>query len=172
MLRAVGAVLLMAGCIGSGWSVKEGLKKNLDDLYRIRQIFQMFQSEIAYSRAPLPEACLRIGNRSEEPYRSALLSVREEMLADHGRPFLDIWDRQIGICIRNLSVAETDKRLFLDFGSCIGYMDGKMQTQAVEQYIHKLDLSIGKMEKDMADKCKVIMSLSIMGGLLLAVILL
>lgn len=172
MLRVAGAVLLMAGCIGSGWSAKERLKKNLDDLYRIRQIFQMFQSEIAYSRAPLPEACMRIGNRLEEPYRSALLSVREEMLADHGESFLNIWDRQIGICMRKLSLAEADKRLLLDFGSCIGYIDGKMQTQAVEQYIHKLDISIGRMEKDMADKCKVIMSLSIMGGLLLAIILL
>lgn len=172
MLRVAGAVLLMAGCIGSGWSAKERLKKNLDDLYRIRQIFQMFQSEIAYSRAPLPEACMRIGNRLEEPYRSALLSVREEMLADHGKSFLDIWDRQIGICMRKLSLAEADKRLLLDFGSCVGYIDGKMQTQAVEQYIHKLDISIGRMERDMADKCKVIMSLSIMGGLLLAIILL
>lgn len=172
MLRVAGAVLLMAGCIGSGWSAKERLKKNLDDLYRIRQIFQMFQSEIAYSRAPLPEACMRIGNRLEEPYRSALLSVREEMLADHGKSFLDIWDRQIGICTRKLSLAEADKRLLLDFGSCVGYIDGKMQTQAVEQYIHKLDISIGRMEKDMTDKCKVIMSLSIMGGLLLAIILL
>lgn len=172
MLRVAGAVLLMAGCIGSGWSAKERLKKNLDDLYRIRQIFQMFQSEIAYSRAPLPEACMRIGNRLEEPYRSALLSVREEMLADHGKSFLDIWDRQIGICMRKLSLVEADKRLLLDFGSCVGYIDGKMQTQAVEQYIHKLDISIGRMEKDMADKCKVIMSLSIMGGLLLAIILL
>jgi len=94
------------------------------------------------------------------------------MTADHGKSFLDIWNRQIEICMRELSVAEADKRLLRDFGSCIGYMDGMMQTQAVEQYIHKLDLSIGRMEKDMADKCKVIMSLSIMGGLLLAIILL
>ena len=67
MLRFAGVVLLMVGCIGSGWSAKERLKKTLDDLYRIRQIFQMFQSEIAYSKAPIPEACLRIGNRTGEP---------------------------------------------------------------------------------------------------------
>ena len=76
------------------------------------------------------------------------------------------------ICMRKLAISGEDKRLFLDFGSCIGYTDEKMQTQAVEQYIHKLDISIGRMEKDMADKCKVIMSLSIMGGLTLAIILL
>lgn len=47
-----------------------------------------------------------------------------------------------------------------------------MQIQAVEQYIYKLDISIKRMEKDMTDKCKVVMSLSIMGGLVLAIILL
>lgn len=172
MLRVVGAILLMVGCIGSGWSAKEGLKKNLDDLYQIRRIFQMFQSEMAYSRAPIPEACLRIGNRAREPYRSALFSIREEMIADYGESFLNIWNRQMKICMRKLSIAGEDKRLFLDFGGCIGYTDEKMQMQAVEQYIHKLDISIGRMEKDMANKCKVIMSLSIMGGLTLAIILL
>ena len=78
----------------------------------------------------------------------------------------------MNICMRKLSIAGEDKRLFLDFGSCIGYADEKMQIQAVEQYIYKLDISIKRMEKDMTDKCKVVMSLSIMGGLVLAIILL
>ena len=47
-----------------------------------------------------------------------------------------------------------------------------MQAEAVEQYIHKLNISIEKMEKDMWNKYKVIMSLSIMGGLMLAIMLL
>ncbi len=75
-------------------------------------------------------------------------------------------------CMKELSVAREDKRNFLDFGNCIGFMDGKMQAGAVGQYMHKLDISIGRMEKEMADKCKVIMSLSIMGGLMLVIILL
>ena len=75
-------------------------------------------------------------------------------------------------CMKELSVAREDKRNFLDFGNCIGFMAGKMQAGAVGQYMHKLDISIGRMEKEMADKCKVIMSLSIMGGLMLVIILL
>ena len=78
----------------------------------------------------------------------------------------------MNICMRKLSIAGEDKRLFLDFGSCIGYLDGEMQAEAVEQYIHKLNISIEKMEKDMWNKYKVIMSLSIMGGLMLAIMLL
>ncbi len=61
MFRLIGVLLLMAGGIGIGWSVKERLKKNLEDLYRMKQILHMLQNEIEYSRAPLPEACARVG---------------------------------------------------------------------------------------------------------------
>ena len=74
--------------------------------------------------------------------------------------------------MKKLSIAKEEKQIFMDFGSCIGYMDGDMQAKAVEQYMHKLEIAIGRMEKEMADKCKVIMSLSVMGGLMLVIILL
>lgn len=162
----------MAGSAGMGWSIKEKLKRNLDDLYRMKQIFQMFQHEIAYSRAPLPEACGKIGNRVGEPYRSAFFAIREEMLANHGESFFTVWKKWMGVCVKGLPIAKEDRDTFLHFGSCIGYMDGKMQAEAVGQYIHKLDLSIERLERDMANKCRVIMSLSIMGGLMLVIMLL
>lgn len=172
MLRLIGVLLLMTGCIGGGWSMKERLKGNLEDLYRMRQILQMFRNEMEYSKAPLPEACGRIGSRAGEPYRKAFFSIQEEMRTNNGESFLTIWERQMGRCMEGLSIAKEDKRVFLDFGSCVGFMDGKMQADAVTEYVHKLDISIKRMEEDMADKCKVITSLSIMGGLMLVIILL
>ena len=95
MFRLIGVLLLMTGSIGAGWSVKERLKRNLEDLYRMKQILHMLQNEIEYSRAPLPEACARVGNRVPEPYRSAFFSIRREMLVNDGRPFWEIWSRQM-----------------------------------------------------------------------------
>lgn len=172
MLRFIGALLLMAGSIGIGWSMRIGLKENLEHLYQMRQIFWMLQKEIEYSKAPLPEACRKIGDKVEEPYRGAFLAIREEMIANYGTDFPTLWKRQMEKCMKEVPVAAEDKRIFLAFGNCIGYMDGAVQAQAVEQYIHKLERAIERQEKNIADKCKVIMSLSIMGGLMLVVILL
>ena len=66
MFRLIGVLLLMTGSIGVGWSVKERLKRNLEDLYRMKQILHMLQNEIEYSRAPLPEA-LRYGSGTRFP---------------------------------------------------------------------------------------------------------
>lgn len=41
MLRLVGVLLLMAGSIGLGWSIKEKWKASLEVLYQMRQIFEM-----------------------------------------------------------------------------------------------------------------------------------
>lgn len=172
MLRCIGVLLLMTGSIGIGWSVRTGLKENLNHLYQMRQIFWMFQKEIAYSKAPLPEACRKIGGRVEEPYKRAFFAIKDEMAVNYGTAFPALWEKQMEICMKEVPVSAQDKRIFLDFGNCIGYMDGTMQAEAVEQYVHKLELTIERLEKEMADKSKVIMSLSIMGGLMLAVILL
>ena len=171
MLRFLGIALLVSGSIGLGLSARDRLKNNLEVLYQIRQIFKMFQNEITYSRAPLPEACRRIGMRMEEPYRNAFLMIHEEMLENNGKSFTVIWKKHMEKCLKEIPVSQEDKKIFLDFGNCIGFADGEMQAEAMEQYMHKINISVERLEKDMVNKCKVIMSLSVMGGLMIAVIL-
>lgn len=171
MLRLTGVILLVGGSAGVGWSLREKIKENLDSLYLMRQIIRMLQNEITYSMAPLPEACLRIGNRIKEPYRSAFLAIHREMLSNGGASFAAIWKMHMGSCLKKTGVSGADRKVFLDFGDCIGYMDGKMQAQAMERYGHQLDVSVERLEKEMVNRCRVIMSLSVTGGALLAILL-
>lgn len=171
MLRLIGIIFLVGGSIGMGWSMRDRLKKNLDTLYQIRQIFKMLQNEIIYSRASLPEACRHISEKVNQPYSSAFLAIHEEMNVNSGESFTLIWKKHMNKCIKEISVSAEDKNILLEFGNSIGYLDGTMQAQAIEQYMHRLDVSVSKMEKEMTDKCKVIMSLSVMGGLMIAIIL-
>lgn len=171
MLRLVGMLLLVGGSVGMGWVVRERLKGNLEGLYQIRHIFQMFQNEITYSRASLPEACLRISGRVKEPYSSAFAAIHKEMLFNDGQSFSAVWVKHMKSCLQSMMIAEEDKKVFLEFGNCAGYMDGQMQAQTMEQYMHRLDISVGRMEKDISDKCRVAMTLSVMGGLMLVILL-
>ncbi len=171
MLRLLGICFLSAGCMGLGWSLKERLKKSLEEMYQIRQMMQMMQNEIIYSRAPLPEACLRIAGRTGEPYRKAFAGIHKEMSENRGTPFGTVWKCRMEECVCGLVLPVEEKARLVELGGSAGFMDGGMQAQVLEQYIRRLDLSIGKQEKEMADKSRVIMSLSVMGGLLIAVIL-
>lgn len=172
MLRLIGILFLMCGSAGIGWSMKNNLKEKLYNVYRIRQIFFMLQNEIAYSKASLPEACRRTGSRLEEPFQSTFYKIYEDMLVNGGSAFSEIWKKNMESCLKKMLLSEADKKVLYEFGDCAGYMDGQMQAKAIEHYIHNLDLSVKKMEDDMANKSKVIMSLSVMGGMLLVIMLL
>lgn len=171
MLRLLGIGLLSAGCMGIGWTWKERLRKGLEESYEVWQILKMFQSEIIYSRAPLPEACLRIAGRVPEPYGEAFLEIHKEMLVNRGTTFGEVWRRQMEGCAGKLVMPVEEKKRLLGFGSCVGFMDGQVQAQMLEQHIRRLELSIERQEKEMVNKSRVIMSLSVMGGFMLAVIL-
>ena len=170
MLRLLGIICLMTGCIGTGWSLRCRMKRGLEQLYQIRQIMKMFQSEITYSHVPLPEACRRIAGQMKAPYKSALLRIHEQMQENAGESFAVIWKRHIGSCLKELDMREEDGRMLYEFGDSVGFMDGKMQTEILEQAVYKLELAIDRQEKELANKCRVIMSLSVMGGLMIAII--
>ncbi len=145
---------------------------HVQELYRFRTILQMLQQEILYHKSSLPEACRRIGISSEEPYRSAFLRVHEAMCSSQGESFLQIWQKYMTECMQDVHVSAEEKRILLDLGSCAAYSDERAQAEAMDLYLHRLDLAAERLEKNLADKEKVIMSMSIMGGLLLSVILL
>lgn len=171
MLQIIGIIFLICGSAGIGFTFRKRMKDNLDTLYQMRQIFKMMQNEIMYSKASLPEACRRIGKNTESPYKEAFEGIYQEMLLNNGNPFSIIWKQNMNGCLKNLPISDEDKNVCLNFGDCAGFIDEKMQADAIEQYMHNLDISVKKLEEDMTNKGKVIMSLSIMGGLLVAVIL-
>ncbi len=171
MLRIIGIILLMCGSVGVGFSYRKRMKENLHTLYQLRQIFKMLQNEIIYSKASLPEACRRLGNNTQTPFKEAFEEIYQEMTLNNGRPFSTIWKQNMYGCLKKLPISEEDKKVCLSFGDCVGFIDEKMQAEAIEQYMHNLNLSVKKLEDDMTNKSKVIMSLSIMGGLLVAIIL-
>ncbi|WMC92949.1 stage III sporulation protein AB [Kineothrix sp. MB12-C1] len=172
MLRIIGILCLMGGSIGFGWTLRGRMKERLSALYQWEQIFKMLQNEITYSKASLPEACRRIAARSKEPYRKALEGVYEEMAMNNGCSFSEIWKRHMEECLKETVLSKADKKVCMDFGDCVGYMDGEMQSKAFAQYLHRLGLEVKRLEEEIANKSKVIMSLSIMGGLLAVIILL
>ena len=171
MLRLLGSICLVMGSVGVGWSWRGRFKTELAQLYEIRQIMKMFQSEITYSHMPLQEACRRISGQVGEPYRGAFLRIHGQMLLNKGEDFGRIWKYHIKECMEHLAVRGEEKRILYDFGESVGFMDDRMQVEILEQLIYKLELAIDRQEKELANKSRVVMSLSVMGGLMIAILL-
>lgn len=172
MLKLCGVLLLLSGSTGLGWSIKEALQSRLKELYRLREILCTLQNEIVYSRTTMPEACCRMGESLPNPYQEAFLGIHQSMVQNSGEAFAEIWKRQMNPCLSQIDISRGDKELLLEFGNCIGQIDNKLQAELVTGYMNRLELSIDRLEKEMSNRCRVIMSLSIMGGLMMTIILL
>lgn len=171
MLRLLGGICLLTGSVGMGWSWREYLKQEVAQLYEMRQIMKMFQSEITYSHVPLQEACRRISGQVREPYKEAFLKIHEHMLRNNGEKFEEIWKEQIKVCMQQLAVRGEEKRFLYEFGTNVGFMDERMQVEVLEQLMDKLQLAIDRQERELANKCRVVMSISVLGGLMLTILL-
>lgn len=172
MLKLIGAGLVLFGTAGYAFSCKRDLQERLYHTRCLKNILELLESEICYSRSSLPEACRMIGNRVEEPYREGLLSVCKVMEENEGLPFSLIWKKQMGESLQKTAAPKKERTLFLQFADSTGFADHQMQLRVLEQCRECLEQSVKKQEECMENKTKVVMSMGLIGGLFLTIVLL
>lgn len=75
-------------------------------------------------------------------------------------------------CLKGLPLIGEDKLNFLTLFSDNGFEDEGMQIRSIEQSKELLQQTIGRLEKENAEKCRMAVGLGAMSGLLLVIILL
>lgn len=172
MLKLTGAILIIAGTAGLGLSCRQDLQNRLYHTKLIHTILELLESEISYSKASLPEACRMISHRMDEPYATGLYKVWEIMNSNQGLTFALVWKQEMGKCIREVSIGNMEKEIFLNFAEGNGYADNQMQLKILEKCRKTLDQAINVQEERMENKSKVVMSMGLIGGLFLTIVLL
>lgn len=171
MLRIIGAGLVIAGCSGIGFRYRKRLYQGLMHLQAMKQILELFMSEIGYGKATLPECCKKVGERVEEPYRGVLLLIHDSMKKKESS-FRECWHTEMEKALWGLPITGREKETFLGFPDCCGLQDGRMQIRAIEQYRDMLDTAITRREAELEKQGRLVAGLGIMCGLLLVIILL
>lgn len=172
MLKIIGAILLICGTTGFGLACRDEMNQILYHLRYLQNILELIKSEISYSKATLPEACKNVGKKVHEPYQSSLTTVCEVMKKNKGLTFDVVWKQEMGKCLKKLPLKKKEIDIFLDFSTCSGFPDNKMQVKALEQYYHLLGQSVKTMEESIENKSKVVMSMGLISGIFLTIVLL
>lgn len=160
----------MTGCSGIGFWYRKRFYLGLHHLQAMRQILELFMSEIGYGKATLPECCKRVGERVEEPYRDALLEIYTGMKKKENS-FRECWHEAMEKPLSRLPISEREKDIFLSFPDCCGLQDGRMQIRAIEQYRDMLNDAITRREAELEKQGRLAAGLGIMSGLLLVIAL-
>ncbi len=170
MLRLIGAVLIIGGSTGIGFWYRQKFHTALWHLRYMVQILELFMSEIRYGKATLPECCRQIGQKAEEPYKTALIKIHKAMESREGS-FPDQWQEWMGEALAEIPVSKNEKEIFLEFSGGCNLADNQMQIRAIEQYRDMLAGAVRNREKEIEKQGRMAAGLGIMSGLLLAVIL-
>lgn len=171
MFRLLAGGLILFGSAGFSFKLCQEMRQRLKAVGQMQEIFRLFQSEVAYSRASFPEVCLNVSDRVSEPYSSAMKEIYGQVMEKSGEQFPAIWKMKMGQCLENMPLKKEEKDIVLEFGNRIGFIDWETQAGMIGKSREQLEELYIKLKSSMENKEKVITSIGILGGLMLVVIL-
>lgn len=171
MFRLLACLLILYGSVGFSFKLCQEMRLRIRHVEQMKEIFRLFQSEISYSRAALPETCLNVSKRISEPYKSAMQEVYAETQKRSGMQFPVIWQDKMEQCLKEMPVKRLEQEIFLGFGKQTGYIDWEMQVGMLEKNRNQLEELHTQLKSAMENKEKVVTSLGVLGGLMLVIVL-
>ncbi|MDE7250665.1 MAG: stage III sporulation protein AB [Lachnospiraceae bacterium] len=171
MLQLTGCLMIIAGCMGVAAVVCRDYNSRLYLLKQIREIYENLKYYITYQKMTIPEAMLRLSEKERDPFSTVFHEIYEENRLRNGN-FPDIWKKHIGKMLSGYVLRDAEKKLLLDFPSCLGYMEEGAQAGALDELQREVIRCIEELSGEQKNKNKMVMSLGLAGGVLLSILLL
>ena len=172
MYRLAGILFILAGCIGWGNGKIGQERDRIRHLRLLLQIFDRMQSEIAYGKHTLPEICLLLTTVKEESYSVCFRRIYERSTEGEGTGIPQIWKEEFRDCLGKLPLQEEERETVLTLPDHLCFQEGERQADSIGQAGEFLAERCRRAEGTYENRSKMIRSVSILTGLLLAILLL
>ena len=161
MSAAIGVILIVAGCGGLGVMAFLRLESRVKLLSAFSALAGRLACEIGFRLTPLPEFSQRVPSLKSfwdimayEPYGEETYS--------------EAWQRAVG----SLDLPEIDRALLCEMGEILGRYDADNQARTLEALRRQLDISLETAKEKRKAHGRLYALAGLLGGLMLAVILL
>ena len=171
MLRTTGAAMILLGCLGLGMWYRSQFLGRVKNLRMLRQILDLWESEVHDGKATLGECCFHMQKQLQEPFRSCFERLNLKLREANGESCGKIFRTVLEEGMAELPLQQEDKEAFLQFIPENGYMDGRLQLLSIQRSRTLLENTIEKLERENAEKCRLAVGLGAMSGMLLVLIL-
>lgn len=169
MLKGVGILLILSGSTGLGLTMAGELEKRIQELRILQQLMMVLRGEIRYMHQPLPEAFLRLGGSSPEPFGRFFLQTARDLQQRNGQTARQIWADNLGKCLSGLHISRQEGQELLELGNMLGYLDVEMQLNALDYYLERLSGSVERAVETSRGRRRLYQYLGVLSGIMLVI---
>lgn len=171
ILKIIGAVIIVLSStlIGFFYSRKEEYRIN--DLNEMKRAFTILISEIEYASNSLPESMINISNKTENPISKILIDFAENLNKKDGQTIQQLWTEAVIKNKNDTYFIDEDLENIKSFGSTLGYLDRNMQINNINMMIDYINKKTDTLSEISIKNKKMYRSLGILGGMIIAIIL-
>ena len=170
MLKAVGSMLLLFGCLWIGMLKVRQMDKRIKTLRSMLCALEVMEREILFSM-PLLEDVLNSAARATEGATRDFLSLcSSELKNGSDAPFFEIWNR--AACENLTALTGNDLEHVLALGNVLGRYDSGEQQQALHKVQIALQQTLSNAVADRNSQGKVYKTLSATVGVFLVILFL
>jgi stage III sporulation protein AB len=170
-LKIGGALLMVISSVilGFYYAAREMLR--IKELMEFKKALLILASEIEYTAAPLFEAAANISKRADKPASAFFADFASGLAENSGETVYRLWESAVEKHKRRYSLAEEDWEALLAFGKTLGYLDKKMQLNAIDFTNRYIDEKTAALQVGCDKNKRMYRSLGMLGGVLAAVVL-
>lgn len=172
MLKFIGFICIVSGCIGWGVNKIGEERSRIRHLQELIRIIKRMQNEIGYGKHTLPEICLILSEYCQMPYRECFRSIYERIRRQDDGCLEQIWAQELERCLEKVYLREDEKEILRTLPQNLGMQEEKYQAESIGQSMDLLLRKCRQSEDAYDNKSRVIFSLSILAGAFLTILLL
>ncbi len=170
-MKLIGIVMICMASSILGYIQGEKYKDHYNEQIYLKKLVMLIRGEIRYNCGVLSEVFGNVARKAKKPYSDIFMKLSEELAKANGIAFGEIWKREVIDRLSATKLWESDITGFQELGENMGYLDMQMQLNYIDFYIDKLTEEINNTQEKLQGNVKLFKSLGIMGGLLLAILL-
>lgn len=165
----IGAMLVIVGCGGFGFSLAAAHKRQETTLRQMMQVLQYMQCELQYKLTPLPELCRQAGKEASGALREVLLNLAREL---DWQVSPDVGSCMSAALAKSHDLPGRTRSLMVRLGHSLGRFDLPGQLQGLEALKSACETELRTLGKDRDSRIRSYQTLGLCAGAALAILLL
>lgn len=171
IIKALGVAITVTASWIYGYYASEYIKKRGEELLNFKKAFVMLGAELKYG-GNLWEVFERVGKRSDGVAKNVFLEVSAALFKRDGRGAEEVWKKAVEEKTKNAFLCREDVEELSSFGRGLGFSCGDFQEENINIAVSLIDKRNEELRERYLKESRLYRSLSVMAGLLAAVVVL